>query len=116
MSLTGGLAGNGARFEETYICDDDAIRSNAIAAVGFYGDHIRVGYGCLGGWHPFGPERMITRADGNNLFELDGRHALDLYKTYLGEHANSLPSIGFSTARRPPPPREKQPSVPHHRG
>jgi hypothetical protein len=26
------------------------------------------------------------------LYELDGRSALDLYKTYLGDHANQLPS------------------------
>ena len=41
----------------------------------------------MGGWQPFGPLRTITRAEGNVLYELDGRSALDLYKTYLGDHA-----------------------------
>ena len=45
----------------------------------------------MGGWGPFGPLRTITRAEGNVLYELDGRSALDLYKTYLGDHANQLP-------------------------
>ncbi len=52
-----------------------------LAAIGFYGDHLRVGYGSMGGWEPFGPVREITRAEGNVLYELDGRSALDLYKT-----------------------------------
>ena len=50
-----------------------------------------VGSGCDGGWSDFGPERRITRSEGNVLFELDGKPALDLYKTYLGERADGLP-------------------------
>ena len=30
----------------------------------------------MGGWQPFGPVREITRAEGNILYELDGRSAL----------------------------------------
>jgi hypothetical protein len=29
---------------------------------------------------PFGPERVITKAEGNILYEIDGQPALDLYK------------------------------------
>jgi len=51
-----------------------------------------VGFGSLGGWDAFGPERLITRSKENVLYELDGRSALDLYKNYLGDHARNLPS------------------------
>ena len=44
----------------------------------------------MGGWEPFGPVRTITRAEGNVLYELDGHSALDLYKTYLGDHASAV--------------------------
>jgi hypothetical protein len=54
-----------------------------------------VGSASLGGWDPFGPERLITRSSGNILFELDGRSALDLYKLYLGDHAAELPASGL---------------------
>jgi len=54
-----------------------------------------VGCGSLGGWDPFGPERLITRADKNVLYELNGNSALELYKTYLGEHASGLPATGL---------------------
>jgi hypothetical protein len=45
----------------------------------------------MGGWTPFGPERIITRSEGNVLYELDGKPALSLYKTYLGDEAKNLP-------------------------
>ena len=91
VSITGGLSGDGADFAETWVVADDAAGPDLVAAVGLYGDRLRVGYGSLGGWKPFGPLRTITRAEGNVLYELDGRSALDLYKTYLGEHADRLP-------------------------
>jgi hypothetical protein len=95
VGVTGGLAGDGARFQRTFVLTDGAVEDNAIAAVGFYGDHLKVGYGSLGGWDPFGPERLITRSSGNVLYELDGKSALDLYKKYLGDHAKDLPASGL---------------------
>lgn len=95
VQVTGGLAGDGARFEKTFIIAGDTLASGSVAAIGFYGDRLNVGYGSLGGWDPFGPERKITRSEGNVLFELDGKPALDLYKSYLGEHAAGLPATGL---------------------
>ena len=91
VAITGGLSGDGTDFSETWVVADDAAGPQLVAAVGFYGDRLRVGYGSLGGWKPFGPLRTITRAAGNVLYELDGRSALDLYRTYLGDHADRLP-------------------------
>jgi hypothetical protein len=68
---------------------------NTIAALGFYGRQLKVGYALLGGWDPFGPERLITRSKGNVLYELDGHSALELYKSYLGEHSQGLPATGL---------------------
>lgn len=87
VAVTGGLAGDGSAFQHTLVCADGAPEEGLIAALGFYGERLKVGYGSLGGWDPFGPERLITRSKGNVLYELDGRSALELYKKYLGEHA-----------------------------
>ncbi|MFZ5484572.1 MAG: FIST signal transduction protein [Pseudomonadota bacterium] len=95
VSLTGGLSGDGARFQRTLVIADADPAPGRIAALGLYGDALRVGYGSLGGWDPFGPERMITRAQGNVLYELDGHSALGLYRKYLGEHAAGLPATGL---------------------
>ncbi len=94
VTITGGLSGDGARFEETLVIWDGPPAPNTVAVVGLYGD-MTVGCGSLGGWDPFGPERLITRAEGNVLYELDGKSALDLYKRYLGDHADALPAAGL---------------------
>lgn len=99
VTVTGGLSGDGPRFKETLVLGGTGGGSTpeprTIAAVGFYGRGLRVGYASLGGWDPFGPERLITRSEGNVLYELDGRSALELYKTYLGPHARELPASGL---------------------
>jgi hypothetical protein len=95
ITVTGGLAGDGQRFQETCVFWDGSPESDTIAALGFYGSRLKVGYGSLGGWDPFGPERLITRSKGNVLYELDGKSALELYKKYLGEHAKGLPATGL---------------------
>ena len=95
VTVTGGLSGDGARFQETLVFRDGAPERNVIAALGLYSSRLKVGYGSLGGWDPFGPERLITRSKANVLYELDGKSALELYKTYLGEHAKGLPATGL---------------------
>ena len=95
VSVTGGLSGDGARFEETAVLWDGEPQQRSIAALGLYGERLKVGYGSLGGWDPFGPERLITRAQGSVLYELDGQPALALYKRYLGEQAGGLPATGL---------------------
>lgn len=95
VTVTGGLAGDGAVFSETLVLWDDMPEEGTVVALGFYGHRLRIGFGSRGGWDPFGPERLITRSRGNVLHELDGRSALELYKKYLGEHARGLPSTGL---------------------
>lgn len=93
--VTGGLAADGDRFERTWVISDRKPASSVVTVVGFYGKHLRVTHGSRGGWDSFGPERRVTRAEGNVLFELDGKPALDLYKEYLGERASDLPATGL---------------------
>ncbi len=95
VSVTGGLAGDGDRFEQTLVRWGSALSPCGIVGIGFHGERLRVGHGSLGGWDPFGPERRITRSCGNVLFELDHRPALELYRLYLGDHAAGLPATGL---------------------
>ncbi|MEK6553611.1 MAG: FIST N-terminal domain-containing protein [Bdellovibrionota bacterium] len=91
VTVTGGLAGDKDRFKETFVISQKEISNEMIAVVGFYGTHIKIGSASLGGWDPFGPERVVTKAEANVLYELDGKSALRLYKEYLGDHAKELP-------------------------
>ena len=95
VAVTGGLAGDGAHFRHTVVCSNAMPAEGEITAIGFYGERLRIGYGSIGGWDTFGPERLITRSRSNVLYELDGRSALELYKQYLGEHAAGLPATAL---------------------
>jgi len=95
IPVTGGLAGDGMAFKNSYVVFDGQVLSSSIAAIGFYGVHVRIGFGSSGGWVPFGPERLVTRSRGNVLSELDGQSALELYKQYLGKYADQLPAAGL---------------------
>ncbi len=95
VSATGGLAGDGADFKETTVLFNGCAESGQVVAVGLYGANLQVGWGSAGGWEAFGPKRLVTRAKDNVLYELDGKPALSLYKTYLGERAEGLPATGL---------------------
>ncbi len=96
IKVTGGLAGDGADFKETFVIGDDNKSSeNIITAIGFYGQNLEISYGSLGGWDSFGIERLVTKSNNNVLFELDRQPALELYKSFLGEHAAGLPASGL---------------------
>jgi len=90
--VTGGLAGDGTRFQSTLVGLNDEPKEGNIVAIGFYGDHFIARHGSMGGWETFGPERKVTRSSSNILFGIDGQPALELYKKYLGPDADSLPA------------------------
>ncbi len=93
--ITGGLAGDGAAFKRTWVVRNAQAAEGFVVAVGVYGSSARFGHGSKGGWDPFGPERIITRSNGNVLLELDGQPALELYKKYLGDRADGLPATAL---------------------
>lgn len=95
VSVTGGLAGDGALFAKTLTVSNSGVYDDQCIAVGLYGDSLEIGHSSIGGWENFGPSRKVTKSSGNVLYELDGKSALDIYKNYLGEHAKDLPSSGL---------------------
>jgi hypothetical protein len=95
VTISGGLAGDGPRFEKTLVGLDENISKGNIAAIGLYGDGLQVSYSSRGGWDSFGPDRKITKSKANVLYELDGKSALSLYKKYLGDLAAQLPGAAL---------------------
>ncbi len=92
VAITGGLAADDDRFARTLVGLDGPPAPGRVVLVGLYGDALRVGTGSLGGWESFGPDRVVTRAAGNVLHELDAQPALELYRRYLGPLAAELPA------------------------
>lgn len=91
VTLVGGLAGDGARFEATQVLLDGQWQSNKVVAAIFSGEALELGHASKGGWDKFGPERLVTKSEGSTVYELDGKPALELYKTYTGVLSDNLP-------------------------
>lgn len=92
IHISGGLAGDGDKFEKTLVGLNCEPTEGLVGLIGLYGEAINLSYGSDGGWDNFGPERIVTKSKGNVLSEIDGKSALSLYKEYLGSYANQLPS------------------------
>jgi len=93
--FSGGLAGDGFKFEKTAVMADGQVHPESVVAVAFKGDRLRSSCSSIAGWSPFGTFRQVTRSRANHLYELDGKPALDVYSSYLGADAADLPSSGL---------------------
>lgn len=95
ITITGGFAADSYTFEQTFVFADEKHDENMAVAIGFYGESIHIGIGCKAGWEEFGAHRVVTKADGNIVYEIDNKPALELYENYLGEYIKDLPASGL---------------------
>lgn len=95
IPISGGLAGDDARFEKTLVGLNQNAKSGNIVGIGFYGKDLKVGHGTMGGWEGFGPEREVTQSEYNVLYRIGEKAALDIYKEYLGKYAEELPGAAL---------------------
>src|SRR5690606_14509500 len=94
-TITGGLCGDGSRFQKTLASYNEKPKEGEIVVVGFYGKTLEITFASGDGWVPFGPERTITKSSGNVLWEIDNIPALNIYKNFLGEKASELPEAAL---------------------
>lgn len=93
--ISGGLAGDAARFEKTLVGLNHDPEEGKIVAIGLYSKNLNVGHGTMGGWDGFGPEREVTESEYNILYKIGDVAALDLYKEYLGKYVEGLPGAAL---------------------
>lgn len=92
--IVGGLAGDGFKFEKTYqYCNNQVITNGGVSLL-INGD-ITVATGVKHGWTSIGRERIVTKAQGNVVYGLDGESVFKIYEDYLGERADELPGVAF---------------------
>ncbi|MCO4781933.1 MAG: FIST C-terminal domain-containing protein [Candidatus Cloacimonetes bacterium] len=65
----------------------------------------KVSFGFDHGWTPVGPEMIITKADKEKVYEVDGMPVLDFYRQFLGDKCSEdffelmIQRFGFSIER-----------------
>ena len=86
LPLWGGGAGDNLALVQTYQYCDDEIVSDGVAYALLSGKAqpaSAIGIGYL----PIGGERKVTRSQGNVIYEIDGKPALEMLREYLPERA-----------------------------
>jgi small ligand-binding sensory domain FIST len=84
VDCVGGTAGNDYLFSETFQFAEGRVARDAVAGVVVSGD-VRYRIGASHGSEPLGLFRTVTRSRNNIVHEIDGRPAVDLLRTFLGE-------------------------------
>jgi hypothetical protein len=92
--IFGGLAGDDARFVETWVFDQKQLLNNGIIMVNFDSTKIRVTGLATSGWISLGADLKVTSSSDNVVFAIDGQPALDVYQKYLSVSEDDLPAIG----------------------
>jgi len=96
IKVAGGLAGDGASFEETFIFTKDLIVSRGAVGVTLNSDRLHIHTDQSFNWQAIGREMTITSAYKNKVYMINDRSAVDTYAHYLGSSiAQKLPDIGI---------------------
>ena len=104
LPFIGGTSGDNLKFQQAYQFHNAQVMENACNAVLMVGD-FEFMTTVTHGSEPIGDPRIVTKCDGNVIYEIDGRPALDVASESLGEvitpenivSAITLLGIGFRT-------------------
>lgn len=93
--VTGGMAGDNSLFETPYVFTKEGVCTDALIGLSLNSDDLIVNTDYCLDWELIGKTMVVTRSEGNRIYEIDGIPAVEVYKKYLGEEtASSLPSSG----------------------
>lgn len=96
IGVSGGLAGRNSYVDSNYIIENGEIKRNRVIALAMYGESLQVSYNAQGGWDSYGVECLVTKSYKNHLLEIDGRPALDFYKSHVDAAiVNNIKDEGF---------------------
>jgi len=82
LPLVGGTAGDNLAFERTFQYCDDRVASDGVAWALLSGQ-ARVAWTVNHACVPIGIECQVTRCEGNVIYEIDGRPALEVLEEYV---------------------------------
>lgn len=95
-SIAGGMAGDGASFNQTYVIYGKDIIANGAVGVALNSDRLHVQTDYSFDWQPLGRAMIVTKATDNRVYEIDHFPAAETYGKYLGkEIEDALPNIGI---------------------
>ena len=83
--IAGGRAGDNAQFASTYVFNEKDITQKGCVIATLSSKSLYVHNDYMLNWTPIGKEMLVTKAEGNVLYELDHIPIIDVYRKYLGD-------------------------------
>jgi len=94
--VSGGMAGDGAKFKDSYVLSNNGVISKGAVGVSIDSDELTIQNRYSFNWQEIGKSLYVTRAQNNRVYEIDNLPAVDVYTKYLGkEIADLLPAVGI---------------------
>jgi hypothetical protein len=81
--IFGGGAGDNAQFAYTPVFYNTEVMTDAVVTLEIH-SHKPLGIGVQHGWRPASPPMLITQVKGMDLIDLDGKPAIEAFRTYAG--------------------------------
>ncbi len=102
--LYGGIAGDDSEFKNNYVFSEQGHSTNGVVVLVLDRLHADISGIATSGWAGVGSEMIATGSEGNVLFSLNGRPAVDIVREYLSVSNEELVQVGVNfpfLVRRP---------------
>jgi len=94
--VSGGMAGDNSKFEETFVFTQDEITSKGAVAAALYNKNLNIYTDYSFNWETVGKKHLIEKSEKNRVYRIAGMTTVDFYKYYLGDDMGRLlPAIGI---------------------
>ncbi len=91
----GGSAGDDLMLKETFVFSKENFSTHGVVSLALDLDKIEIAGARAFGWEGIGRERIVTKADKNIVYEIDGKPAINFYKKYLNITNEDMPQVGI---------------------
>ncbi len=94
--IAGGRAGDNQQFQKTFVFNEKGVLESGFVMASLSSDNLHVHNDYILHWYTLGKEMLVTKSEGNVLYEINNTKVLDIYKHYLGDDiVEDLPFSGI---------------------
>lgn len=104
FSIFGGMAGDDAAMVATYTFTNEQKSDNSLTVLVLDADKIEIKGLALSGWEPLGTQHTITKSEGNVIYTINDKPAVEIFKEFFGEYHNigeEGETVAIGTAQYP---------------
>jgi len=91
----GGAAGDDLMLEDTFVFSGKNFSHHGAVILALDNSKIEVIGSRAFGWIGIGKEKIVTKAEGNIVYEINNRPAVEFYANYLKANMSRMPQIGL---------------------